>query len=306
MANFLQEMMRDARDVRVLMKEILIVVWRLNSVGIAAHLFIEALNSLDKYTENSYRAALIGDVIQAIELPELSQYVSDVKSTIVSFFDESMADLIKVPLGVYPDVAGCIDERLRPLVVDVSPVFGSLAEEAICKHQSAYTQLNCHFRQLREFFPRYYELMNRSIVADRIVGFAAGFFGGQFGVVSTKIWEGWRYSSDRDFLNKFGSAIDNFVQTCVKFQEGGENSLSIVFDRLLDEFENVENVLFDIYRELEANGKDIKPLYEKHRELPKELDQDTKQLLQIAISNLSENRAISTRQLANIHKMVKW
>ncbi len=297
--------MLPSRDGRILTKEFLVVAWRLNPVGIAAYLFIEACNSLNEYTEDSHRAVIIGDVIQSIELPKLTQHVNDVKGIAGVFFDESIEGMLRLPLEVYPDLADRISERIKPKAKDMTPLFESLIEEAIYKHQLSYDSLNRHFHQLCEFFPRYSSLMNRSTVIDLITAFTAGFFGGQAGVAGVHIWEDWKNTSDGDFLSKFGAAIDNFVQNCSEFQQGAENSLSSVFDRLLDEVEEIENILFQIYRELEVSGRELKPLYEKHREIPKELDEDSKQIFLIVISNLSENTAISNRQLTNMRQMLR-
>jgi hypothetical protein len=77
-----------------------------------------------------------------------------------------------------------------------------------------------------------------------------------------------------------------------------------VFDRLTDETRRLHQKIFDAYEELESSGWDIEPLYRQYRTIDEPLDDDAKQFLEIAISNLEENRSIHYRSIENIRQLL--
>jgi len=294
----------DMGDGLLVLKEVLVVSWRVNPVGISFHLISEACHSVNESTPNEQRAAVIGQALSSIELQGVEEFERVLKEAIICTLRGYREEMCAIAARAYPEVSEVIQCSLSACEQVDHGVFAHLIDSALQGQSTLYTALVRDFRQLRKFLPRYEQLMNRSSVGDWLTGFAAGWFGGYLGAVGAGLWEDWRNSSDAEFLQKFGAAIDNYVQRSIDFVQGGEDALNVVFDRIIEQLEMLNDALLTAYSDLEKQGFDLKPVYFAHRKSLGDIDDDAKQLFAIALRNLSENRQISTKRIANLRQII--
>jgi hypothetical protein len=295
---------RDLEDSLLILKEVLVVSWRFNPSGIAAYLCGQLFEGINDATPTDQKAAMVAETLGSIEIVPVETFENDFSSNVGDVCKGLSGEFIGGAIKVYPQ----IEEFLRAAVGDedaaITQSFTRLTLSAVTKHRSHYQQLEGYYKQLMEGLPRYTSVMTRTGFLDGIIGFAAGFFGGYLGAAGAQAWDNWRGSSDQEFCQKFGAAFEEFAQACHNYTTNGENSLSLVFDRLMDETRRIHHRIFDCYEELAQIGWDIEPLYRQYRTLDEPLDDDAKQAFEIAISNLEENRSVHYRSIENIRQIL--
>ena len=306
MSEVINNIRRDANDGLLFLRETLFVHWRINPVATSVVGFTEVLNEIDESTDNSRRSALFGEAISSIELQEFIEFekgfLDSVKGTVGAY----SKDVTEVPIRVYPDTRKFVVSALASAPdIDVGFYCGQI-QKAIKAQKASYNGLHRHFQQLQEFYPRYSNIMDDSLAEDLLIGFTAGFFGGGLGGVAAEVWDGWSNCSDEEFIQKFGSAADDYIQRSNDFTDGGESALVMVFDRLFDEFEETNECLFKVYESLEEDGLDMQPIYLEHRKVPPDLydEEGVSDFIELVIQNLSENRSIPSRRVRNIREII--
>jgi hypothetical protein len=295
---------RDLEDSLLILKEVLVVSWRCNPSGIAAYLCGQLFEGINDATPTDQKAAMVAETLGSIEIVPVETFEQDFSTHVGDLCKGLSGEFIGGAIKVYPQ----IEEFLRASVGDedaaIAQSFTRLTLSAVTKHRSHYQQLEGYYKQLMEGLPRYSSVMTRTGFLDGIIGFAAGFFGGYLGAAGAQAWDNWRCSSDQEFCQKFGAAFEEFAQACHNYTTNGENSLSLVFDRLMDETRRIHHRIFDCYEELAQIGWDIEPLYRQYRTLEEPLDDDAKQAFEIAISNLEGNRSVHYRSIENIRQIL--
>jgi len=255
-------------------------------------------------TPTNQKVAVVAETLGSIVIVGVETFENDFSTNIGEVCKGISSKCISGAIKVYPQ----IEEFLRAAVGDeeaaITQSFTRLTLSAVGKHRIHYQQLEGYYKQLQEGLPRYTRVMTRTGFVDGIIGFAAGFFGGHLGVVGAQSWDNWRDSSDQEFCKKFGAAFEQFAQSCHAYTTNGENSLSLVFDRLMDETRRIHHIIFDCYMELGQAGWDIEPLYRQYRTLEEPLDDEAKQFFEIAVSNLEENRSVHYHSIENIRQVL--
>ena len=295
---------RDLEDSLLFLKEVLLVAWRFNPAGIAAYGCKQLFETVSESTPNDQRAAMFGEVLSGVEIAPVENFENDFSNAIEEVCNGGVSKVISSAVKVYPQIESFLRESIGTEETAFTASFKRMTLSAIQKQRSHYEELYSYHLQLIEFFLRYESIMSRSGFLDSIVGFAAGFFGGYLGAAGAEAWGNWRNSNDQEFCMKFGNAFEQFAQSCFDYTVQGEEALSLVFDRLIDEARRLHQLLFDCYEQLAGAGWDIAPLYKCYRSLDEPLDNNTKQLFEIAIGNLEENRSIHYRTIENIRSLV--
>jgi hypothetical protein len=291
-------------DVLVLMKEFLLVVWRFNPAGIAFHTCHQMFAAVNESTPPADRARIVAEGLGAIEITPVDQFEAGVASGIGDVTVGLTAETIAGAVKQYPEVEGFLRDALGNEDATLAEAFSRMTLNAVAKHRATYAQLHSHYNQLVESLPRYTAIMNRSWLLDSAIAFAAGFFGGYPGAWGADAWNNWRTANDQEFCQKFGAAFDQFVEACRAYTVAGEESLSVVYDRLMDEFRTLHRRLFDCYEQLAEEGWDIEPLYRRYTTTDEPLPDDGRQLLEIALSNLEENPHIHFRRIENMRRLI--
>lgn len=288
------------------MKEALIVMWRFNPAGVAAYLCGQLFENINDATPSDQKAAMVAETLGSIEILPVETYEEQFSTTIAEVCNGISGATIKSAVKAYPQIEDFLRESVGNQDAGLTDSFTRLTRAAVTKQRPHYQQLVTYFNQLQEGLPRYTSVMTRTGFLDGIIGFAAGFFGGYLGAAGAQAWDNWRGSSDQEFCQKFGAAFDEFAQACHAYTTNGESSLSLVFDRLIDEVRRLDQQIFDCYDELAKAGWDIQPLYHNYRTPDPDdpLDDDAKEFFDIAISNLEENRSVHYRSIENIRQIL--
>jgi hypothetical protein len=295
---------KDLEDSLLFLKEVLIVVWRFNPAGVAAYACGQLFESLSDATPNDQKSAMVAEVLANIQIVPVESFEQDFSSGISHVCKGIASEVIRSAIKEHPQIENYLRESVGDEEVAITSSFSRMTMNSIAKQRDHYQQLYAHYSQLIEFLPRYTSIMGRTGFLEGVLGFAAGFFGGYVGVAGAEAWGNWRNSNDQEFCQKFGNAFEQFAQACINYTTQGEQSLSLVFDRLIDEVRRVHQRIFDCYERLAEAGWDIEPLYRRYRTFDDPLDDETKQLFEIAIANLEENRSIHYRTIENIRSMV--
>ena len=291
-------------DVVVLFKEFLLVVWRFNPAGVAFHTCHQMVAGLNDSTPDAERARIVAEGIGAIEIVPVETFEADVAKNIGEVTAGLMAETIAGPVKQYPEIEGFLRDTLGSEDAALAAAFSRMTLNAVAKHRATYQLLHAHYNQLVESLSRYTSIMNRSGLLQGVIAFAAGFFGGPVAGWGADAWNNWRTSNDQEFCQKFSAAFDQFVEACQAYTVAGEQSLSVVYDRLMDELRTHNRRLFDCYEQLAEEGWDIEPLYRSYTTADEPLTEDGRHLFEITIANLEENPAIHFRRIENMRRMV--
>jgi hypothetical protein len=178
-------------------------------------------------------------------------------------------------------------------------IYGSLHSQ-----RNTAVRIFSHYATLSEYLPRYVEIMSRSNFGDYVVGFLAGFFGGQLGVAGAGIWDNWRESNDNDFVDKFVNALQSFLDDCRDYCSSVEDGLSLVFDRYLDEMSQIHRNVFNYFETLAESGTDVEALYYENRQFKDPIDDDEQAFFEIVLQNIQDNRNIHYKTVENIRQML--
>ena|GEM_PF-3220073 len=295
---------RDLEDSLLFLKEVLLVAWRFNPAGIAAYTCRQLFEAITDTTPNDQKAAMVGEVLTNIEIVPVETFENDFSTGIAEVCKGGASEVIASAVKEYPQIEAFLRESIGDDERQLTASFTRMTLSAVRKQRPHYEQLYGHYLQLAEFLPRYTSIMGRTGFLDGVLGFAAGFFGGYVGAAGAEAWGNWRNSNDQEFCQKFGNAFEQFAKSCIDYTSQGEEALSLIFDRLMDEMRRLHHRLFDCYEQLAESGWDIAPLYSRYRTLDQPLDEDAKALFEMAISNLEENRSVHYRSIENIRCIV--
>lgn len=291
-------------DALLFSKEFLLVLWRHNPAGVAAYLCRQLDAAVTENTPPPQKAAMVSEGITGIEIPPVEAFETQFAETIAAVAPALTSETITSAIKDYPDIEGFLRESLAHDESAIAASFARMTRNAVSQQRSTYAQLHAHYQQLVEFLPRYTSVMNRSQLLDGVVSFFAGFFGGYAGAAGAEAWSNWRTSNDKDFCQKFVTAFCQFIESCETYTIAGEQSLSVVFDRLLDEVRDFDHRLFDCYDQLATEGWDITPLYKRYTTPNESIPEDARHLFETAIANLEANRSIHYRRIENIRRII--
>lgn len=260
-----QNFENDMRDQAVFLKEMLMVYWRTNPVGLSAHIFYESLESINEETPPKQIATIVSNAIKSIELENPDVFRLEFSQMIGELCSQMIQAPITETAKIYPQTMKFMASHCNFDSASISKDFSRMVSNAIAKQNVHYTSIYKYYCQLVEFQPRYKKIMSRFGIMDFMLGFSAGYIGGELGSFGADLWQDWRHSSDKEFCQKFAGAIDHFIQSCSAFIKHGENALDVVFDRLCDEAKRHTLRAVDAYAILESKGWDINPLYQMVR-----------------------------------------
>jgi len=294
---------RDLEDLLIFLKELLIVAWRFNPAQIAAYSFEEFDETINDDTPQSEKTAIAEKSLYSIEIEPAETFENDFSIRIAEVCKGLSSEIIKSAVMEYPQIEDFLIAKIGTEDAQVEEAFKRMVLSTIIKQRGLYNQLHTHLAQLREYWPRYSAIMNKSGLLDGVIGVTARLFGGPVGAVGVKAWENWCDSGDDEFRDKFVNAGEQFEQACNQYTSEVEEKLSVIFDRLTDETRRVHHLIFDCYDELAASGLDIAPLHDRYRSPDEPLDDDTREIFELALSNLEENRSIHFRTIQNIREI---
>jgi hypothetical protein len=280
----------DTRDTIPLLAETLRVLVRLNPVNIPLHKFWAFINTITENTPTSEIANIVGQAIGQVDLSNAVAELDGSHQFITAFTREIVLHTPRKLAEVWPTYTNFVPSH--PWLANPEREAESAAEQvsrALSTYRSDLAVIQKHFQQLREFYPRYASIMTRTGVMDYILGFAAGMFGGILGVVGAQVWDDWRAQSDRDFVQSFSNAVDQFSNSAVLFTQNTENAVNSVADQLLRSYADLDERVVVGLEAAASKGMNATRVYKAlHDPDQPIIDQDSRQLFEIVFDNLRQ------------------
>jgi hypothetical protein len=284
----LDELKEDTEQLAPFLTELYLVLTRMNPVNQRLFAFTSHFERLTQNTTNPQRAQIIGDAIRSASLqqlePELEEFCAHVAEIAAQLFLSIREDLQRcwvdygryVDLGRVEDVATFAAERTR------AALHVSFAEISL---------ISSRYQQLVAFYPRYSEIMSRQEgLFELLVGFAAGFLGGEVGAKGVELWGDWRSQNDQQFVSSFGAAIDDFHASALRFTDNTVAAMRPVAVQLVNEYVAAYHRIIEKLERAAQSGLDLVRVHRELRTPQGRLDAGTRQLYEIVFANLREQR----------------
>lgn len=302
---YLDQLQQDLEDKCLFTHEMLLVVWRLNPVGLGSYQFSELIKEIHEGMENPQIASIVGEAIGLVDFSEIETFIVEMQDIYHTIFEDTIYSNNKSFCQVYPNLKDYLSELAPADHTDLLADLDQMVLQALTSQNSNGESIVLHYQQLCEYYPRYYNIMNRTGILDIVLSFAAGLFAGPVGVAGMEAWDNWRNSSDNDFMNKFSQAVASFVEACLEFTQLTESALHPVIERFMNEYCNSEMLLLKAFERIAIEGWDLGPVYTKSREVDtKSRSEDHTTLLHIICDNIRDNPKVSQRSMNNIRNMV--
>ena len=273
------------------------VIIRLNPVNMQIFQFNEIIEDLSEDASKEKVCTVVGQAIKNVDLANAVAELDDFDASIMEIASDMVLDIEK-------DMKKCISEY-RNYIPNL-PDFQQLSNHhtqhlinAIHSNRKSLIELESHYKQLNEYWPRYSSIMNRSDFMDGIIGFAAGFFGGELGIAGIGMWEGWRGKSDNEFVNVFASAVEQFSSSGTGFTQELESLVEPTIQQLTSDIREIYNIVFLAFESFVRDGWDVEPFYRIFRAIETPIDEDFIQLFEIILNNLRE-QGLSTSSEMNL------
>lgn len=282
-----------------------LVVVRLNPAHVSAYTLNESIGSITDTMSRPEIANLVGS---ALEEADLSNARADLASSHDAIWQmaNGMISEIEMPLkrefpsySEYVSGHEWIDSPQK-----TGEAFADRIYRQVNMHAHELEIIEKHYTQLVEFFPRYYEIMNRSGFWSGVLGFAASFFGGELGAAGVETWNNWQEKSDQEFLNSYGGAVDEFTSSAVLFTQKTEEAITPVVDQFADDYVTSSNVIYDGLEKAMLAGHDILPVCNALFYVDEPLDDDTLEFFEIVIQNLKDE-GLSAKDESELRDSIK-
>lgn len=293
----LDELKADTEQLAPFLNELYLVLTRMNPVNQRLFSFTSHFERLTQNTANPQRAQIVGEAIRSAALdqlePELDQFCGHFAETAAHMF-----------LSIRDDLQRCWPEHERFLTLGrVDDVAAFAAERTRAALRSSFVALiSSHYQQLVAFYSRYAEIMNRQEgLFDLLVGFAAGFLGGQAGVAGVELWGDWRAQNDQQFVNSFGAAIDDFHASALRFTENTVSAMRPIALQLVNEYVAAYHRIIEKLESATLLGLDLARVHRELRTPHGQLDAGTRQLYEIVFTNLRNSGSPAKRNETCAH-----
>jgi hypothetical protein len=280
----------DTRDQIPMLAETLRVLVRLNPVNISIHNFWSFINTITEATPPSEIAGIVGQAIGQVDLSNVVAYWDELQEVTTNFSREIVLHTPRKLAEVWPSYMDFVPNH--PWLANLDREAEMAADQirrALSMYRSDLGVIQNHFHQLSEYYPRYASIMTRTGVLDYVLGFAAGFFGGFLGAVGAQVWDDWRTQSDRDFVESFSNAVNQFTNSAVLFMQNTESAVNAVADQLLRSYADLDERFATGLEIAAAKGMNVTRVYRSLHD-PDQLnhDPDSKRLFEIVFDNLRQ------------------
>jgi hypothetical protein len=260
--------------------------------------------STEVLTDHSTPDARINAIRTALHASDLSfaeQEFATFEQEITRLIDGTFDEIRKDAERVFPQYAARLPSIQR--LDDIVYYHQDAARKIIRGSSTELATLRQHWRQLKDFFPRFEEIMSRSFVWDFIGGVAAAWFAGPIGVVGAHVWEGWRAASDEEFMQKFGSAAEQFDLQSRRFLENLEIAFRPAVRQLAEDVRLMLNEVASLVDWLARQGVDTRVIYAEYRRQTEDLDADCVRGLEMIVSSLRE-QGLSREREQNLRQLL--
>ena len=226
---------------KLLIPEVFRVLVRLNPVNLQIYQFNETIQTIQKGLERNQVYAIVESAIGNADLgnavESLRGYDNVFHGLANTFFSEMASDLA----ATIPNYRAYIPNL--PDGDSLGAHASARVLDALHSNRQSLEVLAAHFWQLIEYLPRYRSIMTRTGVFDFVLGFAAGFLGGDIGQVGAQLWDGWRGQDDAHFIESFTFAVEQFSNSGVQFTQQIEANIEPVLGQLVFDFEECNSII---------------------------------------------------------------
>ncbi len=272
---------------RRVIREMFLVMVRLNPANRSAHIFCDAVSHITETTSRPEIADIVGT---ALNEADLSEAQADLKSSHEAIWQ--MANDISVIEILERKFPTCLQFIKGHEWIDspekIREAFADRMYRQVTLHTLELATIEEHYRQLVEFYPRYQEVMNRSGFLNGLVAFAAGFFGGNLGVAGAEMWANWQGRNDQEFLEIYGRAVDDFTNAAFSFTQKTEEAVQSVVEQFADDYVSSTKLIYDGLEKAMQSGHNILPVCEALFYVDDPLEAEGAEFLELVIENLKE------------------
>ena len=250
---------------------------------------------LEKIGENEDSTVISIRIRQGLNAIDFGEFdgmvktIADAASALIKNDSEEYVELYpqlkSIPMGLIP--SGINEKSFKK---DIERQLRQLQDNMLC-----------------EGFARYDKIMaGGSFWKNVILGGVLGWLTGGLGVIAAVAWDGWKGMSNKDFVQNYANAIQDFLATCDAFTDQGQELLSqIVMSR--QDLWNRSYARIEAYlRALNAEGVDLKEVEKRIEE--KSMTEfgtgpdaiQSNQLLALALQRLKQEAPISESRIQKI------
>lgn len=301
-AEYLARLRKDAADSCRLVREVLLVLVRLNPIHVAAHRFCEIINTITPDMPRPAIAEVTGQALEesqgAFDPDAMENWRSGAAGSIGEFVSSCRNSLDKcgLPWQQHIDHEWILDPE--PHAVHITHEL----EKALSSNLSDVGDIQRHYLQLTEFYPRYRDVMSRTGILDYVIGFGAAFFGGPLGLIGAHVWDDWRNKSDSEFLQAFAAAVDQFTHRAFDFIGKTEAAVTPVADQFVAEMGNQMESVVNGLGILAGRGHSLRDIFHALHYSEEPADESGAEFIELVIANL-RSQGLSYESERNIREM---
>lgn len=300
---FIATQKKRHEDFRYFLRETFLVQWRLsNSVLTSANNFAEILSTIHDGEQNQSIALKVRQGLESVNIVDFEEIVTQTSTGFVEMVSGFIEDLPSRHIRLYSGLEQFHAKFIPPegwkdtFVKDVAKDLLGLKKD--------FDAIAGYYQQLAEFYPRYDGIMSRSGWLDWLIGGAVGFFTGGLGIAAAVIWGGWRGMNDEQFMQNYSAAVQDFINACVKFNEGGERVLNAYIQRANDVWNDAFKPMAELYLALAEAGEDLESVERRVHEVDHAVEfaesVAAHQFVALVVANLRQEADLSKRSLDNI------
>jgi hypothetical protein len=278
------QLRQDVTELQPFIRELFRVIVRNNPIWRRVETFHGRLEAIPDDASRSTVCQVVTSAIVEVDLAnavrELEEFNEILRAEVASLLSSSYDELTRAlpdyrrHMPDLPDTAAAAAHSSRRMV------------EALASARPQLAVIEGHYRQLREFLPRYQSLMTRTGLLDVVLGFAAGYFvGGAAADIGARLWDGWREQSDQQFLESFSRAVSAFGEAAAAFTMNTEAAAEPVVQQAVGDYAEGQFSLIEGLRSLANRGYSIQNVYRALRAAPPR-DPGTQHLFGPVLSNL--------------------
>ena len=290
----LKSLATAVEDANAMQAEVMRTLLRLNPINITVIDVTAALEPLTEDTDDDTRVQLITEAIGRIDLDTMVEDFKASENAVYGFAYEMLIQVETELVRVMPDYACRMTDI--PDFGGAASAFSERIKHAVDSQDYLLEEFGRRYSQLVEHLPRYQDLMTNTGWLKMAGYFAAGFFGGDIGVLGAELWDGWSNSSDEQFVDKFFKAFVSLLEMGEEYTDTLLTACKPVIRQGCDEYMELESWADQQFRALAIRGVAIEGPIEQLCHPDIEHDEDSRAFLEVVLDNMREDGMSSRRE----------
>lgn len=297
----LAQLRADVGDNLLATAESIRVLVRLNPVNLQIHGFLEHINTVTEATSAKKTAQRVKKALAEVDLTEVVGQLDAHQDQFAAVGPEVVGSIVKKLQAGWPQGYPVPHLRWLDDPITEGDLLRQQLHRALGTHRDDLDAIQRYFRQLRKHHPRYHALMTEGNVVDWLIQFGSAILVGE---EASKFWGVWSQQNDKEFIRKFGTAVDQFSTTALAFTEKTEQAVEAVITELVRDLNDVYQTVLAAL-EMLVDTRDLSTIY-RHLHYPAadELpDENAREFLELVLSNLRDAN-LPLLSEANLREMV--